>query len=210
MRGLILALLLAAGCLSPDGAQADLAVPIDDLGVPADLSAPPADLKVIIDGTNLCGQLRAVADGGAPSNCAVEFFAEFMACFRPAGACRAGNPIDSSSFFCFDDGAKVTYFHTLGTVRTTYTMAGRSCGRHDSAPVPEPMARIGGYGAVDCCGADAGITPAAYYDGKYFTCVDGTTVVELGPNLGDCPELNQLLDAQSQCDGTVIDPTCSP
>ncbi len=172
-----------------------------DLSAVADLSEPSLDLAwSSCAGTALAG------------TCVARFFDSFAACFRPAGHCAPYYGISGGA--CWENGARYTD-DPFENFAEFFQIGSQQClGRTDYRSQPGGALVFEQYcvpGDANCGDAqtDGGVVPVGggVYDHEtgVFTCPDGTQV-DVGPALGGCAVLNELLDPF--CDGEINSGQC--
>ncbi len=215
-RVLVVGVLLAAAGCGDDGDRTDLGLvdlsaTADDLAQPLDLAQPP-DLAVSLKNYDLAWS--ACAGTKLAGTCAEQFFEPFVACFQPAGHC-GGYLHNTGDEACWENGA--TYHGPAVSAPPQahlYGMGGTPCLTWityfaDSGQKIEQLCSLN----EPCTSepTDAGSVPnsGVRYDRQtgIFTCRDGTQV-DIGPNFGDCPVLNSLLNPTSICDYVLPASTC--
>jgi hypothetical protein len=195
-----------SAAISPDEAAGRFTPSRDDLSV-GDMSLRIFDLAwTACVGTRLEG------------TCVVQFFAPFIACFQPAGHCfSAGH--NYGDIDCWQNGAGyITGLYQGGVaLYATSSFGPNTCLRHfiydPLVPVTVPTDQFCltpdcGYTFGGDGGSDVSLHGGATYDSRtgIFTCPDGTRV-DVGPSLGGCAVLNELLDPSSLCDHQAT-PSC--
>jgi hypothetical protein len=174
-----------------------------------DLAVPTFDFAVPADFRSMCGDdasARFCADTSIDGTCAQTFFAAFADCFRACGPCHQ-RPTGKASDYVWDDGAYIVNGDPFDPPAFS---------RYETMPPPTAgtqclLRKIYSYAVpvlVQFCGPNdhcsdvsvdgsVGNTPVGgqVYDTStgMFTCSDGTQV-NIGPNLGNCVALNELLD----------------
>jgi hypothetical protein len=208
----IASLFMLAACGSGDDivVSADLSVmSADDLGL-SDLGAS-ADLAL-----GFCDRLNAArSDGGVASDRAVAYMMSLLSCFHPSGSCQS-NEINNfmDVTFCWDDGTSADSHYALGSSRVEYGKDGHLCGAFQGVPgfaVGQFCVATPSHSCEpDVDAGEVGYQVNAKYDGRTFTCPDGTTV-DIGYGFGGCgAELNMLLDPAETCDGKGSPVSCNP
>jgi hypothetical protein len=197
------------GCGADATPSADLAVIAEDLSTQAPTDLAPTDLAAPD-----CGPpppaydlaWSACAGTALAGTCVERFFEPFVSCFHPAGHCGS---FGTNSMFTasWQNGARIHASFFGGNPPpwpSTYYFGNNVCLRaYGSSSVVQ-------YCPPDdsSCGPvqDGGMNEPTPTGGRYdqqtgiFTCPDGTQV-DVGPKLGDCAVLNELLAAGSDlCD----------
>jgi hypothetical protein len=201
-RTLLLAAALACSACGDDTvASTDLAASFDLSASPDDLAthdlAGPYDLVrdwsfSYADGSGLCEGGGVDAGNNVAGTCVQTFFAKLADCWVPSGMCRANFSSHTSWDACWQSGAgRRDTFCELGGLATTtaslYVRGEAVCMRRASHGgafcQPQP---------IDDWTAPDGTTLSIVVATGDVTCPDGSHVT-IGPNYGNCAELEQLL-----------------
>ena len=222
-----MAALALAGCDDDDAIIDDMAVAtqsdlaVGDLGS-GEIDAGPHDLSMPADLTPRVFDLAWSMCAGTrlAGTCAEAFFEPFVACFQPSGQCGFV-PHNTGTERCWQSGARYHEPGPLEAAPTWLYWGGQNrCLSETFYPSQPGLAQFCIAGDSACGSAyDDGFqlvpTGGARYNPQtgIFTCLDGTQV-DIGPpppqsrGVGDCPVLNELLNAWTLCDPEIIDSSC--